>query len=83
MRWLESLNPTVRYIVAGVLAWCMWLVIAALLESLRRLREAGLRQWFHEAFTIEPETWRLIAVLVLVALACVFACTMGAPGLPW
>ena len=83
MSWLESLNPTVRILVAGILAWCGWLALAASLRTIRALHEIGWRQWCREAFTIEPETWRLIAVLVLVALACVFACSIGTPGLRW
>lgn len=59
-----------QWVAASMLAGLLLLVGIALGRALFYIREYGFWNYVRSTFRIEGETWRLIGILLLVAMAC-------------
>ena len=68
--FLTWINEDNRWIV-GALLWGLGiLLLAGAVRSGAYIRDHGFRNFVKSAVRIEPETWRIIGVLLLLAMAC-------------
>jgi hypothetical protein len=62
-----------QYIVKGIVVWSAIMIALALYRTLWMIYELGWRETLRNAFRIETDAWRLIAVLIFVAIAVMVA----------
>jgi hypothetical protein len=70
--WLRSwLTPSVsnQWVVVGLVGGLSILVLVSLLRAILYIRQFGLWNYLKTTFQIENETWRLIGILLLLAMA--------------
>jgi hypothetical protein len=65
--WINEDN---RWVVGALLFGLGVLILTGLLHSGRYIRHFGLRNFLRTTFRIEGETWRVIGILLLLAMAC-------------
>ena len=81
MNWLRSWLPlgvANQWVVGGLLAGLAILIFLALLHAVLYIRSYGFRNYLASTFRIENESWRLIGILLLVAMACAMVCSQWA-----
>jgi hypothetical protein len=66
----EWINEDNRWILMALLFGLGVLVLLGLLHSARYVRHFGFLNFLKSTFRIEGETWRLIGILLLIAMAC-------------
>jgi len=71
VRWWSPLVVNNQWVVAALAAGLGLLVLIALVRAAFTIREFGFRNYLRSTFSIENETWRLIGILILVAVAVV------------
>ena len=71
-----------HWLIRSVAVFAVLAAVITLYRHLWFLYEAGWRIYLREMFRIEPETWRVIAVLILIAVAFLLAYTCPL-GLGW
>jgi hypothetical protein len=64
------INEDSRWIVSALLWGLGILLLAGAVRSGNYVRHYGLRNFFRSTFQVEPETWRIIGVLLLLVMAC-------------
>jgi hypothetical protein len=70
--WLRSwLTPSVsnQWVVVGLVGGLSILVLVSLLRAILYIRQFGLWNYLKTTSQIENETWRLIGILLLLAMA--------------
>ena len=75
IRWWSPLVVNNQWVVFALGAGLGLLVLIALIRAAWYIREYGFRNYLRSTFTIENETWRLIGILLLLAMACAMVFT--------
>jgi hypothetical protein len=70
LRWWSPLVVNNQWVVAALAAGLGLLVLVALFRAVVYIREFGFRNYLRSTFSIENETWRLIGILLFLAIAC-------------
>jgi hypothetical protein len=71
----EWINEDNQWVAMALLFGLGVLLLVALLHSARSVRHFGFLNFLKSTFRIEGETWRLIGILLLVAMACAMMST--------
>jgi hypothetical protein len=66
----EWINEDSKWVVMALLFGLGVLVLVGLLYSARYIRHFGFLNFLKSTFHIEGETWRLIGILLFLAMAC-------------
>jgi hypothetical protein len=70
LRWWSPVVVSNQWVVAALAAGLGLLVLVALFRAVLYIREYGFWNYLRSTFSIENETWRLIGILLLLAMAC-------------
>ncbi|HLY11564.1 MAG TPA: hypothetical protein VKW04_19845 [Planctomycetota bacterium] len=75
--WRAWLRPVVsnQWVVVSLLGGLAILVLSFLVRSGLYIRRFGVVTWLKSAWRMDPETWRLIGVLMLFAMAAAMVFT--------
>lgn len=76
IRQAVDLERYQEYIVKAIVVWSAIMITIALYRTAWMLYELGWRETLRNAFRIETDAWRLIAVLIFVAIAFMLAYTI-------
>jgi len=77
-QWIEWWSPLIvnnQWVVFSLGAGLGLLVLVALVRAVLYIKEFGFKSYLRSTFTIENETWRLIGILLLLAMACAMVFT--------
>ena len=71
MNLLNSwINEDNRWMVVSLMFGLGVLVLVGMLHSARAVRHFGFLNYLKSTLRIEPDTWRIIGILLLLAMAC-------------
>jgi hypothetical protein len=66
----DWVNEDNKWVVMALLFGLGVLILVGLVHSARYVRHFGFLNFLKATFRIEGETWRLIGILALIAMAC-------------
>jgi hypothetical protein len=66
----DWVNEDNQWVVLALLFGLGVLVLVALVHSTRSIRHLGFLNFLRSTCRIEGETWRIIGILLLLAMAC-------------
>jgi len=71
IRWWSPLIVNNQWVMAALCGGLGLLVLIALVRSIHYIAHFGFRNYLKTSFRVEGETWRIIGILILVAVAIV------------